>query len=313
IGSGGAGNVQLGGGNNTLTATGYVETLQTFDQNDTATFGAQGAGLVYLGSGTNVLTSGAGFVSFIQTGGGVDRITIGSGEAFTVITEDGNDIVNLAAGRVEYVDTGTGNDTVTLGNRLARLVVLDDGDDTLFISRSTVNFGVEVQGGDGIDTVDLAGFLTGVTVSLDTSAFQQPAGALNLGFLAMIQVENLTGTGFGDALTGSGDANALSGGLGNDTLSGLAGDDRLIGGRGNDRLIGGDQADIFVFAVSDGADRIVDFVEGLDKIEILAANGLGDLTFTVVGTGVQVAYTGLRILVESTTLAELQDVDNFLF
>lgn len=313
IGAGGAGNVKLNDGNNTLTATGHIETLQVFDGNDTVTLGAQGANYVELGDGTNVLTTGTGFVDFIISGDGVDRITIGSGGALAVRTNAGNDIVNITAGRVDYLETADGNDTVTLGNQLARMVVLGDGDDTLFVSRSTVNFGVEVQGGAGTDTVDLTAFATGVTVSLDTSAFQQPAGALNLGYLAMIQVENLTGTAFTDALTGSAEANVLSGGVGNDTLTGLAGADRLIGGRNNDRLSGGEGADVFVFAPNDGVDRIVDFVEGVDKIELLAANSLSDLTFTAVGTGVQIGYTGLRIIVENTTLVDLQDANNFLF
>ena len=42
----------------------------------------------------------------------------------------------------------------------------------------------------------------------------------------------------------------------------------LKGDQGDDRLTGGKGADIFVFGGSDGADRITDFRNGTDRIEI---------------------------------------------
>jgi Ca2+-binding RTX toxin-like protein len=56
---------------------------------------------------------------------------------------------------------------------------------------------------------------------------------------SITQVENATGTPFGDHLIGSGAANVLKGLGGNDALKGLAGNDRLLGGPGHDKGNGG--------------------------------------------------------------------------
>jgi len=78
-------------------------------------------------------------------------------------------------------------------------------------------------------------------------------------------------------------------------------------------LSGGDGVDTFVFDRKDGTDRIVDFTVGVDKIEILAAGSLADLSFTVVGTGVRIGFSGTRITVDDIALADLQDAANFVF
>ncbi|MEB0161090.1 M10 family metallopeptidase C-terminal domain-containing protein, partial [Pseudomonas sp. AH2 (2023)] len=49
---------------------------------------------------------------------------------------------------------------------------------------------------------------------------------------------------------------------------GDAGNDRLEGGTGNDILNGGAGADVFEFERGDGRDRIADFQNGLDRIEL---------------------------------------------
>lgn len=95
----------------------------------------------------------------------------------------------------------------------------------------------------------------------------------------------LGGTG-ADSIAGDRGKNLLLGQAGNDTLSGAAGADRLSGGAGDDLLIGGTGkdspeggagADRFRFlGRSDGADLILDFVSGLDRIELLGS-GFGGL------------------------------------
>jgi Ca2+-binding RTX toxin-like protein len=57
-------------------------------------------------------------------------------------------------------------------------------------------------------------------------------------------VEDVTGSRFGDTLTGTSVANILDGGKGDDTLNGAGGDDTLLGGEGNDHLRGGSGANI---------------------------------------------------------------------
>lgn len=69
-----------------------------------------------------------------------------------------------------------------------------------------------------------------------------------------------------DRLTGGAGDDALFGQGGVDRLFGGDGDDRLKGGRGDDLLYGGNDADSFVFGKGDGADRIVDFRTGADRL-----------------------------------------------
>ncbi len=68
-----------------------------------------------------------------------------------------------------------------------------------------------MDGGDGIDRASYAGMSDGVTVRLDRTTAQNTGGA---GRDKLLNVENLTGSGFDDKLTGSGLANMLDGGNG---------------------------------------------------------------------------------------------------
>jgi serralysin len=75
----------------------------------------------------------------------------------------------------------------------------------------------------------------------------------------------------------------IFGGNGNDRLHGDAGKDVLSGGAGKDTLWGGDGADVFQFRGKWGSDKIVDFKNGVDLID-LRSNGLsfGELSITKV-------------------------------
>ncbi len=91
----------------------------------------------------------------------------------------------------------------------------------------------------------------------------------------------LNGNGGKDRLLGNGGADLLKGGGGNDILDGGGGDDVLIGQKGDDR---------FVFGRGSGADKVRDFEDGSDTLEILdlgtldeilalATEAKGDVTF----------------------------------
>lgn len=107
------------------------------------------------------------------------------------------------------------------------------------------------------------------------------------------------GNALDNTMTGNEWFNALSGDLGDDTLYGMAGndalygsygrdmmdggvgDDNIRGGEGADKLYGGDGQDHFVFITTtdssaDKTDRIMDFIRGLDKIDLsgIDANAL---------------------------------------
>ena len=70
-------------------------------------------------------------------------------------------------------------------------------------------------------------------------------------------------------------------GKGSDYLDGGKGNDILTGGLGIDKVYGGKGNDIFKMTVGSGYDKVKDFKDGQDKIDISA---LGD-TFSLVASG----------------------------
>jgi Ca2+-binding RTX toxin-like protein len=94
--------------------------------------------------------------------------------------------------------------------------------------------------------------------------------------------DTLKGTSTANTIKGNGGNDKLYGGAGNDALSGNAGTDRLYGdsgkdtlsgGSGNDILTGGTNADTFRFSGKWGKDKITDFRNASDRID-LRGNGL---------------------------------------
>ena len=86
------------------------------------------------------------------------------------------------------------------------------------------------------------------------------------------------GMGGSDRLFGNHGHDTLFGGSGHDYVSGGSGDDQLAGGSGFDRLYGGQGADRFRLTAGSGFDRIMDFRDGQDQIEIKAIDGLDNVT-----------------------------------
>ena len=223
------------------------------------------------------------------------------------------------------------------------------GDDTLIGGPGDDRF----YGGSGRDTADYTDSPAGVTVRLhslaaaggdaegDTFASLVDIAYTDADGVAQTEslpdVENLTGSAYNDVLAGDRRDNVLDGGPGDDTLYGgpgggddvlvgNGGDDRLFGGQGNDRLdggtgndrlAGGPGADVFVFALGNGADAITDFANGQDRIDLTAFDltGYDDLTVTSSTDGVTIdlsAYDGGTVLLEGFDMANL-DATDFLF
>lgn len=105
-------------------------------------------------------------------------------------------------------------------------------------------------------------------------------------------------------------------GAGNDTLSGGAGNDVLNGFTGVDLMYGGSGADEFQFFLGYGKDRVVDFVDGVDRIDLRAwafANATAARThFADVG-GKLVFTMGVDVLtIDGMTKAQISAVDLIL-
>lgn len=118
-----------------------------------------------------------------------------------------------------------------------------------------------------------------------------------------------------DTLLGGIGGDSLLGGLGRDNLDGGAGSDRLIGNGGTDELTGGAGVikDVFVFDAKSGADKITDFQDGIDRIEITSgATNFRQLTITDKGADVLVEFGQTSILIQHIEPAAVTDAD-FLF
>lgn len=137
--------------------------------------------------------------------------------------------------------------------------------------------------------------------------------------------DRLDGDGGTDTLIGRDGADDLYGGAGQDRLLGGEGDDRLRGGEGQDQLIGGTGRDVFVMEAGGGRDRVRDFEDGVDLIDLTAldlqigsetaADAFAKLTLVQLRAGVLVALSDDRadaVLLENMTLSQLSE-DDFLF
>ncbi|MGA0613490.1 M10 family metallopeptidase [Paracoccus sp. KR1-242] len=165
----------------------------------------------------------------LQAGSGNDRV---SGNAFnnTIWGNAGNDVLNGGGGNDTLIG-GAGRDTLVggIGNDVYHVDALDV---------------IVEQANGGIDLVNSAASFT-------------------LG--SALEQLRLTGTAAING-TGNAEANVIYGNANANQLRGLGGNDMLSGNAGNDSLWGGAGADVFLFNA--GRDRIMDFQNDIDTIQI---------------------------------------------
>lgn len=196
----------------------------------------------------------------------------------------GRDDVVVNGGLIDgRVDLGDGNDLYRGDpGGVALLVSGGAGDDRLFGADSVD----QLLGGDGQDSIagrggdDLLDAGAGddrVAGGDGDDVIVASAGRNTL--LGGAGDDTITAGGHNDLLQGAtgddvimGDSgrDTLHGGDGADILDGGGNVDRLVGGRGDDVLTGGGAADAFVFTRNGGDDRITDFTDGLDDLDLTA-------------------------------------------
>ena len=123
----------------------------------------------------------------------------------------------------------------------------------------------------------------------------------------MISIERAFGSDFNDSLTGD---------AGNNILYGNDGSDYLDGGGASDFLHGGDGADVFGFGVNSGNDRIGDFEDGTDIIDLSAVTGLDDFSQLLIANNAQgdavISFGDNSIELDGVD-ASLVDATDFVF
>jgi Ca2+-binding RTX toxin-like protein len=257
-------NASSGGGNDKLIGNDVSNRLSGGAGNDSID-GRGGNDVIIGGRGKDTLTGGAGNDVFLFEATADSPVGLGR----DVITDfaRGDQIDLTAAGGRTFI----GNQLFTGGPGQVRvvnlsgqtIVELDSNGDRI------ADLQIELTGDHQLERLDFVG-LAGVATEGD---------------------DELYGTSGADTLNGLGGNDVLYGFAGNDTLNGGAGDDVLIGGPGRDLLTGGAGADIFLIesfadSRSSGRDRILDFEQGIDKVD-LSALSMGNLRF--VGTS---AFSG---------------------
>ena len=239
---------------------------------------------------------------------------IGTWESFTGGL--GDDFIN-GAGGFDFVWFGRSNDAIDV-NLTAGFASSADGEDrlisiegivgsnfsdTLIGSQADEFFLPDALGDNGAGTnfmiggADIIDGREGIdTVSYDNTGTDDgfdPAGIsadLNVGEVIdqignvdrLTNIENITGSAYGDSIRGNSEANHLEGRAGNDELYGDGGDDHLDGGVGDNILKGGEGNDTFFsdsrFA---GVNTIYDSAGTDDTLQILDSTGRDSWRFYV--------------------------------
>jgi Ca2+-binding RTX toxin-like protein len=154
----------------------------------------------------------------------------------------GNDTVVGAAEQDFFYDFGVGQDVLVGGGK----------SDFFYLSVDDVTD--RVDGRDGLDTIDYSAADRAVRIDLAAGTVTATLHYQGIGFsydatrlVTQVQnVENATGSIYGDTIYGTDDKNTLDGNAGDDWLYGRGGDDTLIGGANADHLYGGDNDDTLI-------------------------------------------------------------------
>lgn len=250
--SGGAGDDQLNGNDG-------ADRLDGGDGIDRL-FGDAGDDTLDGGAGADALSGGAGDDLFFERdGSGNDNYDGGTGNdtidysevtAQILLNLDTGDVTVLGGGsdtitNIETVIAGRANDTVT-GGDASETLSGGDGNDTLFGGGGDDRFIAvmdagddDLNGGEGVDTLDFTGTNGAVTVDVVAGS----AISAEFGTDTIANIENFIGGAGDDNIAGAAGDETLQGGAGDDVLNGGAGDDSILGGAGDDTIVGGAGSD----------------------------------------------------------------------
>ncbi|MEL6235256.1 MAG: hypothetical protein AAFR46_12690 [Pseudomonadota bacterium] len=136
------------------------------------------------------------------------------------------------------------------------------------VNRGTIAGNVVFE--NGSDTVNSSGGLITGNVFLNDGADRFVGGEGDDRVFGGTENDVLVGGGGNDLLRGGEGIDLLNGAAGDDRIFGDNGNDRINGGTGNDILTGGAGIDFFIFSENNGADRITDFTNGQDRLNLAA-------------------------------------------
>ena len=266
------------------TAAGFAASLDLSALDGSDGFVVQGSG-IYDSSGFSVSAAGD------FNGDGFADLIIGTnardGEGSTLIGGASYVVFGAAGGFTASLDLATLDGTNGL---VLRGIVLED-----YSGRSVSGAG-DVNG-DGFDDIIIGakgGDPNAVNSAGESYVVFGFATVLSSGTDTLSNIENVTGSAFGDTLIGDAGANVLSGLGGNDTLDGGLGDDTLQGGAGDDVYVASAGNDT---VQTGGGSDTLEFGPGFDFEFDSAVIDLASGDLTIAG---QVFDDALQTLVDAT-------------
>jgi Ca2+-binding RTX toxin-like protein len=287
-GGDGSDSISGGGGDDLLAGEADNDTIEGSSGNDSM-FGGGGADELSGGSDNDTIWGDANpYADWTEDAGGNDVMDGG----------DGDDLMYGGTGD-DTMEGGEGTDTLYGDGFFGDGIV--PGNDTFILSA-----GADTANGlDGIDTLDLS--TAGTGVSLTMNAYGNNLGIYDAGAGwsgGFYYIERFLGSDFNDTLNGDAEGNDFAGDDGDDSLTGNEGDDTLAGDKGNDILLGGADNDVldggkdddvlsgglqhdtldggkgndsraggkgkdeFVFLDGYGADTVVAYAQGTDRVTL---------------------------------------------
>ncbi|HMG48569.1 MAG TPA: pre-peptidase C-terminal domain-containing protein [Allosphingosinicella sp.] len=247
-----------GGGGNDIIIGNSVANILTGNNGDDFLMGRAGADTLRGGSGSDTASYA------LATAGVVASLATNTGTA----GEAAGDTFNS----IEKLEGSNFNDTLTSGGGADTLTGLDGNDSLVGGNANDV-----LDGGNGNDSLDGGNDNDTLTGGAGNDVLEGGNG-----------IDTMNGGGDTDTLNGGNGNDVMNGGAGTDTLSGGNDNDSINGGAGNDLMSGGNGNDIFFFTEIGGADRIVDYNRGADKVNLSAIDAIAggaDNAFTFIGGG----------------------------
>jgi ELWxxDGT repeat protein len=310
---GNAGNDVLLGfdGNDTLEGGLGNDTLQGGNGGDTYLFDAD----LTLGSDAlaESLNAGIDTLDFSLTTSRAVAVNLGQTAAQVVAGANLTLTLNSADVFDDLVG-GSLNDALT-GNSLNNRLVANNGNDSLtggagddiligglgndaYLFNPGTPLGTDQldESAGGLDTLDFAAAVTGVTLNLAQPLTQIVHPNLSLTLGAPDTFENALGGTANDRLSGNALANTLMGNSGDDTIVGAGGNDSLTGGAGND---------VYQFAANSplGVDTLDEAGGGLDTLDFSTTTALA-VSVNLATTASQVINTNLSLVLGLATAFE---------
>jgi Ca2+-binding RTX toxin-like protein len=245
------------------------------------------------GNSNNNIINGMEGIDWIYGMGGSDKIDGGIGSD-TIDGGTGNDTLlgglgddSLSGGLGTNVLTGGAGADTFLINAAATDTITDLGgagyvaDDLMVSKYGTVSATLGSAWTADSNTYNNGNVNITTGYNVDLSGVNSGSKGFNITVKGIAAASTVT-TEASDTIVGSFGNDTITGGDAQDKISGGSGNDILNGGKGNDTLQGGNGSDIFVFntastpatgatPASTNVDTILDFVSGLDKIQLSKA------------------------------------------